>query len=119
LKLTRLFTGTDNESHFEEIDIPLTDRGPIGALSTPSPATGVIFRYTGEDYDFDWHNAPQRQLVVMLSGRVEIEVSDGLRRIFGPGEILLAEDTTGRGHRSRAVDGEPRESLFITLPPQE
>jgi hypothetical protein len=52
----------------------------------------------------------------MLSGgQVEIEVGDGSKRRLGPGDVLLAEDTSGRGHRSRAVDGQARTSLFITL----
>ena len=42
-------------------------------------------------------------------------MGDGSRRVFGPGDLLLAEDTTGRGHVSRALDPEPRVSLFITL----
>jgi hypothetical protein len=28
---------------------------------------------------------------------------------------LLAEDTTGHGHISRAVNGEMRRSIFVTL----
>ena len=48
-------------------------------------------------------------------GPVEIEIGDGTRRVFHPGEILLAEDTTGQGHISRAVNGQPRKSLFIPL----
>jgi hypothetical protein len=52
----------------------------------------------------------------MLSGGgVEIEVGDGSKRRLGPGDILLAEDTSGRGHISRAVDDQPRVSIFITL----
>jgi hypothetical protein len=52
----------------------------------------------------------------MLSGgAVELEVGDGTKRRLGPGSLLLAEDTTGRGHISRAVDDQPRVSLFITL----
>ena len=50
-----------------------------------------------------------------LGENPEIEVGDGTRRVLGPGEILLAEDTTGQGHISRAVDGEPRSCLFIPL----
>lgn len=115
MQVTRLYTGQDGESHFEDIDIALSDAGPIGALSERVPASGVIFRYTDEEYDFDWHNAPCRQFVVMLDGAVEIEVGDGSRRIFRGGDILLAEDVTGRGHVSRAVDGLPRRSLFIPL----
>ena len=50
-----------------------------------------------------------------LEGEVEIEVGDGTRRILRAGDILLAEDTTGQGHISRAVAGKPRRSLFIVL----
>jgi hypothetical protein len=116
MQVTRIYTGADEESHFEDLDIPLNDLGPIGAMSKLIEATGVAFRETGPDYDLDWHNAPRRQFVVMLSGgAVEIEVGDGTKRRLGPGEILLAEDTTGRGHISRAVDDQPRVSIFITL----
>jgi len=116
MHVTRLFTGTDGESQFEDLDIPLQDLGPVGAMSKLIEATGVVFRETGPDYDLDWHNAPRRQYVVMLSGGgVEIEVGDGTRRRLGSGDVLLAEDTTGRGHISRAVDGQPRVSIFITL----
>ena len=114
--ITRLYTGADGESHFAELEIALDDLGKIGSASERIPATGLIVRETGRDYDVGWHNAPQRQYVVMLSGgRVEIEIGDGSKRAFGPGDILLAEDTTGRGHISRALDAEPRISLFVTL----
>jgi len=42
-------------------------------------------------------------------------VGDGSKRLIGPGEVLLAEDTTGRGHISRAVGGRPRRSILVTL----
>ncbi len=115
MKITRLFTGADGESHFEEMDVPLADKGDIGKLSAPRTATGIIFRETGGDYDFNWHNAPARQFVIMLEGQVEIETGSGERRRFGPGDILLAEDTTGRGHISRCVNRQSRKSIFVTL----
>jgi uncharacterized cupin superfamily protein len=115
MKVTRIYTGEDNESHFEDLEIPLMDNGDIGRLSARVGATGLIFRETPSDYHFQWHNAPQRQYVVMLEGGVEIEIGNGTKRIFRAGDILLAEDTTGRGHTSRAVDNKPRKSLFITL----
>ena len=64
--------------------------------------------------EIDFHNAPQRQFVVNLSGRVEIEVGDGTKRQLGAGDILLADDTTGRGHITRDLEG-PRHSLFLPL----
>ena len=115
MTVVRLYTGPDNQSHFEDLQIPLKDAGKVGFLSERAKATGVIFRETGGDYDYDFHTAPRRQLVVNLEGEVEIEVGDGTRRIIGAGQILLAEDTTGQGHVSRAVAGKPRKSLFITL----
>ena len=115
MKITRVYTGTDNHSHFEDVEIPLEEQGAAGSLSQLVKATGVIFRETSGDYNFTWHTAPRRQYVVMLDGEVEIEIGDGTKRILRTGEILLAEDTTGQGHISRAVNGKPRKSLFITL----
>ncbi len=74
-----------------------------------------MFREVDGDYDLDFHTAPRRQLVVNLTGSVDIEVGDGTARRMGPGSILLAEDTTGEGHRSRAVNGAPRTCLFVPL----
>jgi quercetin dioxygenase-like cupin family protein len=115
IKVVRLYTGPDNKSHFEDIQISLADAGKTGFLSERVKATGVVFRITTGEYNYDFHPAPRRQYVVNLEGEVEIEVGDGTRRILRTGDILLAEDTTGQGHISRAVAGKPRKSLFITL----
>lgn len=115
IRVVRIYTGPDNRSHFEDIDVPLKDGGKPGFMSELVKATGVIFRMTGGDYDYDFHTAPRRQYVVNLEGDVEIEVGDGSRRILRGGDILLAEDTTGQGHKSRAVAGKPRRSLLIPL----
>lgn len=115
MRVTRVYADAAGESHFDEIDIPLQDRGAIGRLSEPYPANGVIFRENDADYDFDWHCAPQRQYIVLLDGEIEIETSLGEKRSFSGGDILLVEDVTGNGHRTRTVNDKPRRSLFITL----
>jgi hypothetical protein len=115
MRVTRLYTGSDQQSHFEDINIELGDQGAIGFLSARHPASSIIFRYTAGDYDYDWHNAPQRQYIVILEGGLDVEIGDGTRRQFGPGDIVLAEDVDGQGHISRAVNGQPRRSLFITI----
>ena len=115
MKLTRLYTGADGESHFEDVDIPLADSGKFSRLSETEKATGVIFRETSGDYFIDWHNAPRRQYIITLAGEVEIEIGDGTKRRFGPGDVFLAEDTSGRGHISRAVNNQPRTSIFVAL----
>jgi len=115
MKITRLYTGTDNESHFEDIEIELESSGEIGQLSEKVNATGIIFRRTEPEYDYDWHNAPERQYIIMLDGAVDVEIGDGTVRRFSTGDILLVEDVDGHGHKSRAVNNEARTSVFVTL----
>ena len=115
VQVTRIYTGADQQSHFDDVDIALEDLGMRGRISAPWPADSVLFREVEGDYALDFHTAPRRQLVVNLTGSVDIEIGDGTVRRMGPGSILLAEDTTGQGHISRAVDGAPRSCLFIPL----
>jgi hypothetical protein len=117
MKVTRIRADADGITCFDEIEIALADAGEIGRLSDPFAAESVIFRETGADYDYDWHPAPARQLVVLLDGEIEIEVGEGGIRRFVGGQVLLLEDTSGRGHRTRNVGAVPRRSLFVRLAP--
>lgn len=116
MQLVRIYTGDDGRSHFEDISVDLGDHDDLsGSISDLWPGPGVYFREVDGSYALGLHNAPQRQLVVNLTGSVEIETGDGTTRILGPGEILLAEDIDGEGHISRNVNGQPRTCLFIPL----
>ena len=75
IKATRIYTGQDQKSHFADIEIPLDNKGQIGFLSQKQKASGVIFRETAGDYDYDWHNAPERQFVIVLEGVEKNSVS--------------------------------------------
>ena len=113
--VVRVYTGDDGESHFEDVAIDLEDQGLGGRISRLIRGSGVMFREVDATYDLDFHNAPRRQFVINLKGSVEIETGSGEKRLLGPGDILLAEDTTGRGHISRAVGDGIRESIFLPL----
>lgn len=115
MTVTRIYSDPTGESHFEEIAINLVDAGAIGRLSAPQPVASVIFRENDPGYDYDWHTAPRRQYIVLLDGEIEIEVSTGEKRRFAAGQILLVEDTTGKGHRTRHTRPQRRRSLFIPL----
>ena len=114
-KITRIFSDENGDSRFEDIEIPLKEAGEIGSLSNLIPAQGVIFREVVPTYDFDFHNAPQRQYIILLDGEIEIETSLGENRTFGAGEILLMEDTSGKGHKTRNLQNIRRKSVFIPL----
>lgn len=113
-KVTRVYTDENGESYFDEVFYPLTDAGPIGHLSQNFEVKKLQFRKVPAGYN-DLHNAPQKQYVVLLDGGVEIETSTGEKRAFQPGEILLMEDTTGKGHRSSNLEQKERSSIFIIL----
>ncbi|HXV07407.1 MAG TPA: hypothetical protein VD791_05225 [Burkholderiales bacterium] len=68
IKVVRLHTGSDNQSHFEDIEIPLADAGKTGFLSERVKATGVIFRITTGECNYEFRPAPRRQYVVNLEG---------------------------------------------------
>ncbi|HEX2229389.1 MAG TPA: hypothetical protein VHM64_19820 [Candidatus Binatia bacterium] len=114
MKIVRLYTGADNESHFEEIDVKLNDKGR-SAFSDLQSAEGVIFRRVPATHHSDYHAAPRRQYVITLGGEVEIETGDGTVRRFGPGDVMLADDTSGHGHITRVVGGRPRDCVMIPL----
>ena len=78
-------------------------------------AESIQFRRNSPDYFIDWHTAPRRQYVITISGESEVELADGTKIHLYPGHILLAEDTTGQGHISRALGDEDRLSIFIPL----
>jgi len=118
MKATRIITKEDGKSAFVDFDIDIKDSGQIGKLSETYPVKGIIFRETSEDYDYNWHNAPARQFILMLDGAVDITTGEGETRRFTTGDILLAEDTSGEGHISRAVDGGKRKSVFVILEDQ-
>jgi hypothetical protein len=52
----------------------------------------------------------------LLDGEIEIETSLGDKRIFKTGEVLLVEDTTGKGHKTKNLQPVKRKSIFILLP---
>jgi len=115
IKVTRLYTGADGTTKMEEFEVPLKPQGRGTELSEIVGVTSLQFRRTNQDYDLDWHRAPRRQYVVTLAGESEVELDGGRKIRLGPGHILLAEDTTGKGHISRAIGSDNRLSLFITL----
>ena len=119
MKVTRVFSDSEGETHFEDVTIHLQNAGQIGHLSERVSVASLLFRENEPQYDYDWHNAPARQYIVLLDGRIELEVSDGESRIFAGGDILLMEDITGKGHRTRHIEHCTRRSLFIELDEQK
>jgi len=116
MKYTRIYADANGETHLQDINLEMKEAAHSATISEMIGAKGVFFRVTrGNEYFIDWHNAPRRQFVVNLSGEVEIVVSDGETRRFGPGSVILAEDLTGKGHISRGIGDSERVVMFVPL----
>jgi hypothetical protein len=113
--VTRIYTGPDGKTKAEDFEIPLKPRDAGSEVSTSVKLTDLQVRRTNQNYLLDWHPAGRRQLVVTIAGESEIELEGGRKIRLRPGHILLAEDTTGKGHISRAIASKDRISIDIGL----
>lgn len=113
MKITRLYTGSDQKSYFEDIELEFGGEQKI-LTTEPRPAKMVVFRSVAPGTVLERHTAPRRQFLVTLSGSWEIEASNGAVKSFKTGDVMLADDTTGEGHISRVVGDEPH--IFMTVP---
>lgn len=125
LRYVRIYSDANGESHFadEEMSFQLVDFAPpappisVSELFNPAGETFIISSPPG--WYGDWHPAPRRQLLFALSGKLEVEVSDGETRIIGPGCIVVVEDTTGRGHISHVIGSERCYMAVVPLEDEE
>ena len=115
MRIHNLYTDASGQSHFRDIEVEWVEEGSAGKLSKRLPATGIIFRQVQPDYDLDWHPAPRRQYIINLDAGVQITAGDGEARIIGAGEVVLVEDTTGKGHLSKAVEGKIRHCIVVPV----
>lgn len=114
LILFRLYADPDGTSHLEDVGYSMaTTRHGLIAENVAAETMGLqVFDQGPERTTFAV--TPVRRLVIPLAGRSEVEASDGSRRTLEVGTILLAEDTTGAGHRIHELE-QPRLSLYIPL----
>ena len=120
--VTRIYTGADGQTHTSEIDVKLTPlAGKLEqglALSETTKVSGSQFMRWSPGYVNDWHPARQRQYLITLSGRGELELVGGQKIRLEPGRILLAEDVTGKGHITRTLGTEDCILLLVHLADQ-
>ena len=115
IRCVRIWTGDDGNSFFEEgtIDLPNGERGDV--LSGDVPASSISFRETKSGGTFAPHDAPTRQFVITLAGTLEFKTASGATFLIHPGDILMAEDTTGSGHSWRLTDDQPWRRAYVII----
>ena len=117
MELIRLYTDDGGLARFGTVRLESEPIVSVGVtypqFMVPSTATRFITFEAGTV--LDWHPAPRWQFVTILGGACEIELADGSTKRFGPGEILLVEDTTGQGHKTHSVGDQPLTLMFSHL----
>ncbi len=113
MRYIRVWADERGESHMETAEMGFNPAMAYAAgipaidVSVEHPALNVHFLRLAPGWEGDWHPAPRRQFMLMVSGFVESETCDGASGRLGPGDVALLEDTTGRGHRTCVIGDEP------------
>ena len=108
IRAFKLYTGPDNASHVLEGTIDEKARTDVIAIH---------FKESPAHSSYDWHDDPEPQYVITLSGTLEFTTRDGETFVVRPGDVLLAEDNVGTGHKWRLIDDQPWRRAYVVLKP--
>lgn len=108
IRAFKLFTGADRASHVLEGTISETDR---------TATTAIHFKETPAHSAQEWHDSPESQYVITLSGTLEFTTRGGATFVLRPGDVLLSEDKAGTGHKWRLIDDQPWRRAYVILKP--
>jgi quercetin dioxygenase-like cupin family protein len=109
MQFTTIYTDARGETHFGARDVPDHEAAfgpppnPTGRMADFGAVTTMFVFSVPSGMDVPAHNAPQPYVCIVLSGELEVAASDGEARRFAPGDVLLCEDLTGKGHVTRAL----------------
>ncbi len=124
LAYVRLYADASGITHFADEQLLLTPAG-AGAggaaeqrlfVNRLGDLNGVMFARLKAGTVEDWHVAPRRQFMLCVRGIVEITAADGEKRRMTPGQFMLLEDLSGRGHRTHALGHEDHVALALPVP---
>jgi hypothetical protein len=118
MRVTQIYTGEDQKSYFRDLTVPtVTDAASGREILQYLPSTGTgVSEGQVAPASHGFHNAPRRQFVAVLKGGLVIETGDGTQRSFGPGDIFLAEDLTGEGHKTWNTGTGPTRLMYVYVP---
>ena len=121
MKYLRLYADKDGESHWEEVEVDLSERTfapPAKAIETSQPiaSTQMLFLRLKAGWDEPVHPTPVAQTLVCMSGAVEVTASDGEVRTIGAGDVWHMEDTHGKGHHTVVTSDTDFHAVIVQFP---
>ncbi|HEX4182729.1 MAG TPA: hypothetical protein VHY34_05685 [Caulobacteraceae bacterium] len=113
IRCIRMWTGEDGDSLFEEGVLELTEGERGDFIGHAIAANAISFRETDAGGAWDWHEDPVPRFVLTLSGTLEFQTKSGATFTIRPGDVLLAQDNTGSGHKWRLLDADPWRRAYV------
>ncbi len=115
LEFPRFCTDDENVSKVSTWTIGTKEHGHGTFVSDLIPCDSVRLAETEPGGVYDWHPAPRKQVVVTLTGTIEFTFGNGEILLVNPGDVFLAADVEGRGHKWRIVGDEPWRRLYVHI----
>ena len=120
LTYLHLYSDSAGVSHFKPGKLAFTQQQREGRVGGPlghalASAEGSMFLRLEPGAVEDWHTAPRKWFLIAVQGISEVTASDGEKRQLTPGMIMLMDDTTGKGHQTRALGKEAHVAVVIPV----
>lgn len=115
LQFPHFSTDEQKISRVEAWTIGTKEHGHGTFVSDLIPCDSVRLAETESGGTYDWHPAPRRQVVVTLRGTIEFTFGNGEVLLVKPGDVFLAEDLEGRGHKWRIIGDDPWQRLYVHI----
>ncbi len=100
-RVVHFYTGPDGQSRGEEIPFAAPKPGDTDRLLRRK-AERVTLSNMAPNFRYPFHNANYPTLLIPIFGTIVVILADGKEFSVGHGEMIYAEDCTGKGHISGA-----------------
>lgn len=115
MKITNIHVDPQGHSYFGEVDLPQTGN-ERRVSAKPQDVDYWQMSKTLPGHYADFATVPEPRFISVLSGSMELTVSNGEKRYFSRGDMFMLQDTSGQGHTTRVIGFEPCVSLIIAMP---
>ena len=108
IEYLRIYSDEEGCSHFDKHTVELEAKDyapPAPPLNTSKiePANHSVFLELPIGWYGDWHPTPVRQWLILMTGECEFEAGDGERAVCKAGDVVMLDDTTGKGHQTKVL----------------